>query len=63
MTGGFHGGRGEFYNEESFEGRAIYTRFIWSVVTESSCRWEQAFSIDGGRSWETNWIMEFTRVP
>jgi hypothetical protein len=54
-------GRGEFYDQELFEGRAIFCRFIWSDITATACRWEQAFSADGGTSWETNWIMEFTR--
>ena len=27
-----------------------------------SARWEQAFSLDEGNSWETNWYMDFTRV-
>lgn len=62
MIGGFKDGRGEFYSQEVFEGRHIYNRFIWSKITASSCRWEQAFSEDGGKTWETNWIMEFERV-
>jgi hypothetical protein len=61
MIGGFVQGRGEFYDQELFEGRAIFCRFIWSDITATACRWEQAFSADGGTSWETNWIMEFTR--
>ena len=63
VVGSFENGRGEFYNEDVHEGRSIYTRFLWSDITETSCRWEQAFSVDGGKSWETNWIMEFTRDP
>lgn len=62
MVGEFKDGRGEFYDQETFQGRSIYVRFIWSGITPSSCRWEQAFSADGGRTWETNWIMEFTRA-
>jgi hypothetical protein len=62
MIGGFKDGRGEFYSQEVFENRHIYNRFIWSKITASSCQWEQAFSIDGGKTWETNWIMEFERV-
>ncbi|HSK87225.1 MAG TPA: hypothetical protein VK880_02645 [Anaerolineales bacterium] len=62
MLGGFRDGRGEFYSQEVFEGRHIFCRFIWSKITASSAQWEQAFSIDGGRIWETNWIMEFERV-
>lgn len=61
MVGEFRDGRGEFYDQETFQGRSIYVRFIWSGMTSTSCRWEQAFSADGGRTWETNWIMEFTR--
>jgi hypothetical protein len=63
VVGSFHDGRGEFYNEDTFEHRSIYVRFIWSDITPTSCRWEQAFSADGGKTWETNWIMEFTREP
>jgi hypothetical protein len=62
MIGGFKDGRGEFFDQEMFEGRSIYVRFIWSGITPNSCRWEQAFSADGGATWETNWVMEFTRV-
>ena len=62
MVGGFKDGRGEFYSQEVFEGRHIYNRFIWSKITANSCQWEQALSADGGRNWETNWIMEFNRV-
>jgi hypothetical protein len=60
--GGFTNGRGEFFDQEIFEGRAIYVRYVWSDITEDSCRWEQAFSADGGKTWETNWIMKFKRV-
>jgi hypothetical protein len=62
MIGEFRDGRGEFYDQEFFEGRSIYVRFIWSDITPTSCRWEQAFSADGGKTWEVNWIMEMTRV-
>jgi hypothetical protein len=61
MVGGFDGPRGEFYSQEVFEGRHIFNRFIWTVRGPESCRWEQAFSADGGRNWETNWTMDFTR--
>jgi hypothetical protein len=61
MMGGFSQGRGEFYAQEPFDGKQIFSRLIWSDITPTSCRWEQAFSADGGRTWETNWIMELTR--
>jgi hypothetical protein len=59
--GGFTQGRGAFYAHEVFEGKPIFSRLIWSDITATSCRWEQAFSADGGSTWETNWIMELTR--
>jgi hypothetical protein len=62
MVGGFKGERGEFYDQESFEGRAIYVRFIFSDIAAKSFRLEQAFSDDGGASWETNWIATFART-
>lgn len=62
MIGEFTDGVGKFYSQEPFEGRAIFSRFIWSAITPTSCRWEQAFSADGGATWETNWIMAFTRL-
>src|SRR5215510_1737049 len=62
MIGHFKDGVGLFYSQEIFEGRHIYNRFIWSKITEEFCQWEQAFSEDGGKTWETNWIMEFERI-
>jgi hypothetical protein len=60
--GGFRDGRGEFYNEETLDGRPILVRFIISDITPESCRFEQAFSDDGGKTWETNWIATDTRI-
>lgn len=62
MIGGFQNGRGEFYNQEMFNGRAVFVRFIFSDIRADSFRLEQAFSDDGGKTWEPNWISEFTRV-
>lgn len=62
VIGGFQDGRGDFYSQEIFEGRHIYCRFIWSKITANSAQWEQAFSEDGAKTWETNWIMEFERL-
>ena len=61
-VGGFNGGRGEFYNYETLDGREILVRFVISDVTRDSCRFEQAFSADGGKTWEVNWIAVDTRV-
>jgi hypothetical protein len=60
--GEFRDGRGEFYGQESLNGRAILVRFVISDITPSSCRFEQAFSDDGGRAWEVNWIATDTRA-
>ncbi len=61
MVGRFNGRRGEFFSQEVFEGGHIFNRFIWRVNGADSCSWEQGFSADGGATWETNWVMEFTR--
>jgi hypothetical protein len=61
MIGEFKNGRGEFFNQESFNGRAIYVRFIFSDISADSFRLEQAFSDDGGKTWEANWIAKFAR--
>jgi hypothetical protein len=61
MMGGFQNGRGEFYDQETLNDRAIFVRFIFSDITAHSFKLEQAFSDDGGRSWEPNWLARFTR--
>jgi hypothetical protein len=62
MIGEFKNGRGEFYDQETLDGRAILVRFVISDITPDSCRFEQAFSNDGGRTWKVNWIATDTRV-
>jgi len=61
-TGEFKNGRGEFYSQETLGGRAILVRFVISDITPTSCHFEQAFSDDGGKTWEVNWIATDTRV-
>ena len=61
-VGEFKDGRGEFYDQEVFDGRTILVRNIWSDITADSCRFEQSFSDDGGKTWEVNWIAVDTRV-
>jgi len=60
--GEFRDGRGEFYQQDSLNGRSILVRFVISDITPTSCRFEQAFSDDGGKTWEVNWIATDTRV-
>ncbi len=61
MMGGFKDGRGEFYDAETLNDRAIFVRFIFSDITPKTFQLEQAFSDDGGKTWEANWIAKFTR--
>jgi hypothetical protein len=60
--GEFNNGRGEFFDQETLNGRAIFVRFVICDITPHSCRFEQSFSDDGGKSWEVNWIATDTRV-
>jgi hypothetical protein len=60
--GEFKDGRGEFFDQEMLNGRAILVRFVISEITADSCRFEQAFSADGGKTWEVNWIASDTRI-
>ena len=60
--GEFKNGRGEFFDQETLNGRAILVRFLISDITPDSCHFEQAFSDDGGKTWEVNWIATDTRA-
>jgi hypothetical protein len=60
--GEFKNGRGEFYNQDTLNGRSILVRFIISYITTTSVRYEQAYSDDGGKTWEVNWIAVDTRI-
>lgn len=62
LIGRFENGTGAFYADDTFNGKPIKIRYLWLDVTPTSRRWEQAFSPDGGKTWETNWISEFTKV-
>lgn len=64
MIGSFESqnGIGKFYAHETYNGKHVYSRFIWSKISPTFCQWEQAYSTDGGATWETNWVMEHTRV-
>ncbi|MBB2742908.1 UNVERIFIED_ORG: hypothetical protein FHR35_002730 [Microbispora rosea subsp. rosea] len=62
VVGRFVDGVGTFYADDTDDGRPIRVRFIWSGIGPDSCHWEQAFSYDGGQTWETNWSMDFTRA-
>jgi hypothetical protein len=61
-VGEFKDGHGEFFDQESLNGRSILVRFVIAPQTADVCRFEQAFSNDGGKTWEVNWIATDTRV-
>jgi hypothetical protein len=62
VYGGFEDGVGTFIGEDTFNGIPILVRFLWSNITATTARWEQAFSTDRGETWEVNWIMDSTRT-
>ena len=62
VKGRFENGVGTFYSDSEVNGKTVRTRFIWSQITRTSARWEQATSEDQGKTWDTNWIMEFHRI-
>jgi hypothetical protein len=60
-VGEFRQGRGEFYDQEAIKGRMVLVRGVWSDITATSVHFEQAFSDNGGKTWEVNWIATDTR--
>jgi len=62
MRGQFTDGVGTFYGDDSLDGKPIRLRFLWTMAGPDAPRWEQAFSSDGGTSWEINWVMSFQRA-
>jgi hypothetical protein len=61
VVGSFSGTVGTFLANDVLEGQPIQVRFIWRTNPGANPGWEQAFSADGGTTWETNWTMEFER--
>lgn len=62
MIGEFKNGRGEFFDDETLNGKPIRVRFVITIVSPTSCSFEQAFSADAGKTWEVNWIATDTLV-
>ena len=62
QVGQFKDGRGEFYAQDTLNGKSIFVRFVWTGMTTSSPHFEQSFSDDGGKTWEVNWVTDQTRV-
>jgi hypothetical protein len=63
VRGRFVNGVGTFLADDTLRGKPIRVRFIWSDITPTSAHWEQAFSPDAGKTWETNWITDFRKAP
>ena len=61
-VGEFRNGRGEFFDQETYNGRVLLVRNVWTVLSPSACHFEQAFSQDGGRTWEMNWVADDVRT-
>jgi hypothetical protein len=62
VKGRFQNGIGIFYADDTLRGKPVRVRFTWSNITENTAHWEQAFSPDGGKTWEVNWITDFKRA-
>jgi hypothetical protein len=62
QVGRFRNGVGEFYATDTYEGRTVLVRFVWSKTDSDSPHFEQAYSEDGGKTWEVNWITDQTRT-
>ena len=62
VHGRFENGEGRFYGVCLDAGRPAKVVFLWTDITANSAQWSQAFSYDEGRTWETNWVMDFTRT-
>jgi hypothetical protein len=63
QVGQFHDGVGEFYAQDKIDGKSIFVRYVWSKITARSVHFEQAFSADGGKTWDVNWISDMAREP
>lgn len=62
VKGRFKDGVGTFYSDDTLRGKPIKVRFTWSGITATAAHWEQAFSGDGGKIWETNWTADFSKI-
>lgn len=62
VTGRFEGDQGDFFGEEMYQGRLVQLRFRWIKISPNQAKWEQAYLMPDGQTWETNWTMDFARI-
>ncbi len=62
VVGRFVDGVGEFYSDDTWEGTPVRVRYAWDARDAEHPQWHQAFSTDGGTTWETNWVATFSRA-
>lgn len=62
VKGNFKDGMGEFIGDDTLRGMPVKVRFRWTKIDTPAPHWEQAFSPDGGKTWEDNWHMDFRRA-
>jgi hypothetical protein len=62
VKGRFENGVGTFYSDYVADGKPMRVRYLWSGITQQAAHWEQAGSADGGKTWDTNWLMDFVRT-
>lgn len=63
VVGESKNGRGKFFDQEEVNGRVIFTRYAWADATTNAPRFEQSYTEDGGKTWETNWMRDSQRAP
>jgi hypothetical protein len=62
QVGEFKDGHGQFFAQDTINGKTVLIRFDWTNLKTKSPHFEQSFSDDGGKTWEVNWITDQTRV-
>ena len=62
QIGEFKNGRGEFFAQDTINGKVVLIRYAWTNMTTGTPHFEQSFSADGGKTWEVNFIADQTRV-
>jgi hypothetical protein len=63
QIGKFKNVHGDFYTQDTINGKTIFVRYDWSKINTAAPHFEQSFSEDGGQTWEVNWITDQTRAP